>query len=180
MDFVTDIRYYRAKLMSKIKRSHKPIIDYYRSKGISIGEDCLICSHIATSESFLISIGNNVTISSNVQFITHDYSAHIVIPGTSDLYGRITIGNNCFIGDNSTVLYGVTLGDNIVVAAGSVVTKSFYDNEVIIAGNPARIIGTWDKYREKYSNKATPPGSEIAFRDLCNIMKTSDQYLVKK
>ncbi len=180
MELVSDVRYYIAKIKCKLKSSHHPMIEYYRKKGISIGENCLICSNIATSEAFLIKLGNNVTIASNVLFLTHDYSAHIVIPGTSDLYGRINIGDNVFIGANSTILYGVTLGNNIVVAAGSVVTKSFSENEIIIAGNPARIIGRWEDYRTKYRCKATPPGSEMAFSDLCKCLRESEQYLVSR
>lgn len=175
-----DIGYYIAKVKSKLIKSHEPMIQFYRRRGIRVGEKCLICSNIATSEAFLISIGNNCTIASNVLFITHDYSAHIVLEGTSDLYGRINIGDNCFIGANSTVLYGVTLSNNILVAAGSVVTKSFSEENIIIAGNPAKKIGTWDEYRRKYADKATPPGSQISFHDLCIELQKSDKYLISK
>ena len=58
--------------------------------------------------------------------------------GVIDTFGAISIGNNCFIGANSVILLGVTLADNIVVAAGSVVTKSFFENNIIIGGNPAK------------------------------------------
>ena len=55
----------------------------------------------------------------------------------------ISIGNNVWIGGNSVICPGVTLGNNVVVGAGSVVTKNFPDN-VVIAGNPAKIIKTID------------------------------------
>lgn len=64
------------------------------------------------------------------------------------------IGNNCFIGERSTLLYGVTLADNIIVAAGSVVVDSFLNERIIIGGNPARVIGTWDKFFEKSKDSA--------------------------
>lgn len=77
-----------------------------------------------------------------------------VIENTTDLFGKIIIGNNCFIGAKSIVLYGVTIADNVIVAAGSVVTRSINESNVIVAGNPARIISTWDAYREKYQSFA--------------------------
>lgn len=67
----------------------------------------------------------------------------------TDIFGEICIGNNCFIGAGSILLPGVFLGDNIVVAAGSVVTKSFFESNIIIGGNPAKIISTWERSLNK-------------------------------
>lgn len=174
------IGYIWAKLMGKLTRSHQPIINYFRRKGVRIGDECLICSDISTPESFLISIGSDVTISSGVSLITHDYSSHLIIEGANNLYGRITIGNQCFIGGNSTIMYGVTLCDKIVVAAGSVVTKSFSEQEIIIGGNPAKKIGTWEDYRRKYTDKATPNTKTMPFADVYASLKNSDRYIVKR
>lgn len=56
-----------------------------------------------------------------------------------ELAAPVTLGDNCWIGGHATINPGVTLGDNVVVAAGAVVTKSFGDN-VVIGGIPARVI----------------------------------------
>lgn len=84
-----------------------------------------------------------------MEFVTHDNSISKVLPNTTDLFGKITIGSNCFIGARSVIMYGVTIADNVIVAAGSVVTKSVSESNVIVAGNPAKIISTWDKFAEK-------------------------------
>ncbi len=121
----------------------------------------------------MIEIGNNVTISTNVTFVTHDNSAKYIFGDRGDLFGRIIVGDNCFIGQNVCLMYGVELANNIIVAAGSVVTKSFFESNIIIGGNPARIIGSWDKYKEKYEDKAIR-------RKEMEQRKREDYYLVKK
>ncbi len=88
------------------------------------------------------------------------------------MFGRIIIGDNCFIGQNVTLMYGVTLSNNVIVAAGSVVTKSFTDPYIIIGGNPARKIGTWEQYKEKYSHAA------INRKDMERRIGSDDSFLV--
>ncbi|WP_067216396.1 sugar O-acetyltransferase [Marinomonas gallaica] len=56
-----------------------------------------------------------------------------------ELAKPITIGDNCWVGGHAVINPGVTLGNNVVVASGAVVTKSFGDN-VVIAGNPAKVL----------------------------------------
>lgn len=113
-----------------------------------------ICSNIAINEPHLISIGLGTTVAGHVEFVTHDNSISKVLPDTTDLFGKITIGNNCFIGARSVIMYGVTIADNVIVAAGSVVTKSVTESNVIVAGNPASVISTWEKFAEKSKDYA--------------------------
>lgn len=77
------------------------------------------------------------------------------------LIRKIKIGNNSFIGSGSVLLYGVELGNNVIVAAGSVVTKSFREENIILGGNPAHVIGSWDAFRKKYETNATNVGEFI-------------------
>lgn len=59
-----------------------------------------------------------------------------------DIFGKITIGDWVYIGNNSLIMPGVTIDNNVLVASGSVVTKSVPAG-VVVAGNPARIIVQW-------------------------------------
>ena len=140
--------------------------------GVKIGKDCLLCSSPMTREPYLINIGNNVTVSTNVTFVTHDNSIKLLYPEKSDVFGKIVIGNNCFIGENVTILYGVTLADNIIVAAGSVVTKSFRNSNIIIGGNPAHIINTWDKFSEKIKDNV------ITRKEMENCKERDSSFLI--
>ena len=124
-------------------------LDRYRFYGAKIGK-VRSFSPISSAESYLISVDDNTTISTGVRFITHDNSVIKCFENGTDLVGAISIGKNCFIGANTIILPGVTLVDNIIVAAGSCVTKSFYEENIIIAGNPAKKIGNIDTFKEKY------------------------------
>ena len=101
-------------------------------------------------DSFLLEIGDNVTISGNVQFLMHD---NAVIKHTrgeyTDYLGRVKIGNNCFIGWGAVILPGVTIADDCIIGAGSVVTKSITKPHLVYSGNPARYICTDEEYINK-------------------------------
>lgn len=99
------------------------------------------------SEAYLITIGNNVTISAGVRFINHDGGVW-VFRGKHpkiDIIKPIIIGNNVFIGMNSIILPGVVVGDNTVIGAGSVVSGNLPGNAVY-AGVPARQIHSIEDY----------------------------------
>ena len=83
---------------------------------------------------YLIEIGDYVTLSSNVQLVTHDSSLHRIIGRTK--LGKIVIGDRVFVGARTLILPGVCIGNDAVIAAGSVVTKNIPEGEVW-GGNPA-------------------------------------------
>lgn len=147
------------KFISKINSKNSNMdfsaknIQKLKENGAIIGRNVYMYSSFFALEPQLITIGDNCTIGSEALCVTHDNAISHHIKGKTDLFGRVCIGNNCFIGPRSIILYGVTIGDNCIVGAGSVVTKSVPSNSVI-AGNPAKIICSVEQYTEKYKEKA--------------------------
>ena len=133
--------------------------EYIRRKHIfaSIGENCTIQKRKIPLYANLIKLGNNVHIASNVSFLTHDVSCLVLNNMNKDGNGRsfqerigcIEIGDNVFVGSGTHILYDVKIGNNVIIGTGSIVTKDIPDNSVA-AGVPARVIGTFDDYVQKY------------------------------
>lgn len=123
------------------KSGSSSIIKYFRKKGMKIGVDCLFNTMSFSTEPYLIEIGDHVAIASGTIFITHDAAIRCFrkeFP-QDDIFGKIIIGNNVFIGENCTILLNTTVGDNCIIGAGSVVRGKFPADSVIV-GNPAKVI----------------------------------------
>lgn len=122
----------------------------YRLYGAKIGNNVRAFSPITSAEPYLIYVGDNVTVSTGVRFITHDNSAIKIFDDATDFVGPISIGNSVFIGANSTLLPGISIADNCIIGAGSVVSKSFSEPGTVIAGNPAKPISSVEIMKKKY------------------------------
>lgn len=111
-----------------------------------------IHSEVDLGRAKYISIGDHCLLGSGIKLIAHDYSWKVL----EDAYGEelpsggmpIHIGNNVFVGANCTILGGVSIGNNVIIAAGSMVCKSLPDNTVC-AGTPAKVIKSLDAYYQK-------------------------------
>lgn len=108
-------------------------------KNVTIGRRCKIQSHSFICE--LVSIGDDCFISHGVMFINDPFSQGGPARGDKRLWKPTKLGNNVSIGTNATIM-PVTITDNVVVGAGSVVTKDIF-LAGIYAGNPAKLLRAW-------------------------------------
>lgn len=139
------------KLINYYKRRNH--VQYAVQLGVKVGENCRFVDNPCWgSEPYLISIGDHVLISSQVAFLTHDGATWCFREESryKDTYkfGSIRVGNNCFIGFRSIILPDVDIGDNSIIAAGSIVTKSVPSGEVW-GGVPAHFLMSTEEYSEK-------------------------------
>ena len=149
-------------------------IKYGKFVGVEIGENCEFHSSNFGSEPYLIKIGNHVQIAGDVHFWTHGGS-WVLRPKEPlhDYFGKIEIGNNIYIGAGTGILPGIKIEDNVIIAARSVVTKSVPAGYVV-AGNPAKIVGTIEEFRNKMCElntnlyNLTPERKKKEIQEKCN------------
>lgn len=116
-----------------------------RKRGVIVGERLNNYGVIDNGHGFLVTIGDDVTIST-AYILTHDGSTKIWT-GYSKV-GHATIGSRVFIGAEAIILPNVTIGNDVIVGAGSVVNKDVPSNSVVV-GNPARVIYALEEYIQK-------------------------------
>ena len=137
--------------------------------GMKVGTGITVMGNVNFgSEPYLITLENEVRISSNVSFITHDGGtwAFRDLEEYADVikYGKIYVGERTFIGAKSIIMPGVTIGKRCVIGAGSVVTKDVPDG-CVVGGVPAKVIMTTEEYARKSKEAMKPYDIEAYQKD---------------
>lgn len=153
------IKKFFKRILYKNKIDSETYIKYLRKKGCTIGKETKIYSPrnviIDETRPWLIEIGDNVQITDGVRILTHGYDWSVFkvkygeILGSS---GKVKIGNNVFIGVNTTILKGTFIGDDIIIGANSLVNKNLYESGVY-GGNPIKYIMSLEEYYDKRKSK---------------------------
>lgn len=148
------------KIVNKIHRyyytsSSDRLLNYYKYRGVKIGKGTYVLDpkhiQIDTSRPELLEIGENVFLHRGTIILTHDWASWCFVNSHQEFipsHGKVKIGNNVWFGENVTILKGVTIGDNVIIGIGSVVTKDIPSNSVAV-GVPAKVVGTYEDYYRK-------------------------------
>ena len=120
------------------------------SAGMKIGNNVIIeaGAYIDQRSPFLIEIGDNCAFAHGCRILAHDATPYKYTGGHTRL-GRVHIKENCFIAEHVVILPGVTIGPNVLIAAGSVVNKDIPPNSCV-AGVPARFYSKFDEMIERH------------------------------
>jgi maltose O-acetyltransferase len=125
---------------------YRPRIRNLVARGLVLGKNVTIAAsaYIDGGYPYLIRIGDNCSLASDVRLLAHDATTFKFTDGHTRL-GKIEIKDNCFIGEKAIILPGVTIGPNVLVAAGSVVNRDIPPNSCA-AGVPARVYARFDDF----------------------------------
>ncbi len=141
------------KLVAKIKyKNYKRKLNRNIANGLKIGKNVTIMPNASIDENYpyLISIGDNCSLSNHVLILAHDATTFKFTGGYTRV-ARVEIKDNVYIGQNAIILPGVTIGPNVLVAAGSVVNKNIPPNSCV-AGVPARVYAKFDEFLENHKS----------------------------
>ncbi len=144
------------------------------ARGMKVGKNFerMAGTILDDSHCHLIEIGDNVTMAPRVHVLCHDASTKKFINYTK--IGRVTIGNNVFIGAETVILPGVTIGNNVVIGANSTVTHDI-PNSSVFAGCPAKMICTLEQYIAKEKERM----AKSPYYDESHTMR-SNEFSAKK
>ena len=169
-----------SKILCLYKRLFWSLEKQARKAGVEMGSANFIASYFWSTEPYLIKIGSHCQITKGVTFFTHGGAGAVRRKYPKfDTFGKIQVGDYVYFGNNTLVMPGVSIGDNVLIAAGSVVTKSVPSN-VVVAGVPAKIVCDIDTYlsrNTKYNTNTKGLGSEEKKKILLSM---GDEKFIKK
>lgn len=140
-----------------------------------IGNQVYYKTALLPAEPFLVAIHNNVYIAADVRFVTHSLTSTVFNNYTKTRkfyapYGKIEIHSNVFIGAGATIMYGVTIGENCIIAAGAIVTKDVPSGSVV-GGVPAKIICSFDESMRKTEEMSADFINKAKSRSVIDLIK---------
>lgn len=158
---------FKKKLFPNIFKS-KDFVRMLQIKEIRIGANTYFfgtnSTIVDTQRPELLEIGDYCKIASGVKILTHDYSRSVLRKKYGEVLGeakKTIIQDNVFIGIDSIILPGTVIGNNVIVGAGSVVRGKIPD-DVVVAGNPAKVIESLDEYYKKRKSRYIDEAREYA------------------
>lgn len=146
MSILSNLRYFIKVLIYRIRGEYTT--EQLIKNGLRVGKDFTRMKGVILDPGHVwhIRIGDRVTLAPNVHILAHDSSFKLFLGYTR--VGNVIIGDNVFIGAESVILPGVKIGSNCIIGANSTVSCEIPDN-VVVAGNPARIICSIEEYLDK-------------------------------
>lgn len=152
----------------QIKRDPSIFIRNLRKAGVDIDDGVIVPNpetiKIDLTRPSLITIGKGALLHRNLRILTHDFVTRTFLKKYGEFVpcsGKVSIGENVWIGMNCTCLKGADIGDNCIIGYGSVVMGKIPPNSVA-AGCPAKVICTLDEYFEKRKQKCIEEAFEYA------------------
>ena len=162
---------FRLKYFEKLSKKDD-FCKILKACGIKVGKGTIFYSpnsmSIDRERPWMLEIGNYCKITKGTIILTHDYSRSILRYAYHDIVGeagKTIIGDNVFIGMNSIILMGARIGNNVIVGAGSVVSGNIPDN-VVVAGNPAKVIMTLEEFYKKRKAKELA-AAKLYYKSFC-------------
>ena len=146
------------KIIWPNRYNNEAFVSFLKKKGAKIGRNTRFIEprkcHVDVGRAEYITIGDNCCLSC-ANILAHDYSWYVLKDAYDEILpdpgGKVEIGNNCFIGFNSTILKNTIIGDNVIIAAGAVV-KGVIPSNTVWGGGPAKQICTLEEMLKKKIN----------------------------
>jgi acetyltransferase-like isoleucine patch superfamily enzyme len=149
------------------RSNSKLFIAFLRKKGVTIGDGTTFFGHVSidSTRPCLVEIGRNCSLVDGVVILTHGSDWAVLLKKYGQVIsssGKVVLKDNVFVGTNAIVLKGVTIGENTIIGAGSVVTHDIPAN-CVAAGNPCKVIMSLDEYYEKRKRAYIEEAKAYAF-----------------